>query len=275
MSWEWEVGISTGIAYERPIGEVIGPLARAGFRAVEISTAPHHLDVRDRAAVASAADALRSEGLRVVSLHAPFGSDLNFTAPDADQRRRTLDVMTHAADALVRFGGRPLRGAPRREDQRWTWDRDQRLGYAVEGLRHLWAACRERGLELVVESPLPHLLGAPPTISTGILQQLPAEGRESAPTRRTCRSADTFRPSSHASRRGSSHAPGERQRRDHRRPSSPGEAAWTGRRSCARFAPRATSGAFLLEVSCGGALEDRARRAAASQARLPSWSALT
>jgi sugar phosphate isomerase/epimerase len=275
MSWEWEVGISTGIAYERPIGEVIGPLARAGFRAVEISTAPHHLDVRDRAAVASAADALRSEGLRVVSLHAPFGSDLNFTAPDADQRRRTLDVMTHAADALVRFGGRLYVVHPGGEDQRWTWDRDQRLGYAVEGLRHLWAACRERGLELVVESPLPHLLGGAPDDFDWILQQLPAEG--------TGVCADT----SHLSLGGHLQAFVARfaARLVHVQASDnggttddhlpPGEGCLDWPEVVRALRAARYRGAFLLEVSCGGALEDRARRAAASQARLPSWSALT
>jgi sugar phosphate isomerase/epimerase len=42
-----EIGLSTGIAYRHPIGEVLEPIARQGFHDLEISTAPHHLDVSD------------------------------------------------------------------------------------------------------------------------------------------------------------------------------------------------------------------------------------
>jgi sugar phosphate isomerase/epimerase len=275
MSWEWDVGISTGIAYDRPIGEIIGPLARAGFRAVEVSTAPHHLDVRDRAAVAAAADLLRDEDLRVVSLHAPFGTDLNFTAPDAAERRHTLDVMTRAADALAHLGGTLYVVHPGGEDQRWTWDRDQRLGYAVEGLRQLWAACRQRGLELVVESPLPHLLGGAPDDFDWILRRLPAEGVG------VCVDTSHLSLGGHlqefvarfASRLVHVQASDNGGTTDDHLPPGEGCLAWpeiVRALHGARY-----RGAFLLEVSCGGALEDRVGRAAASLARLPGSPSLT
>ena len=268
MSWEWEVGISTGIAYERPIREVVGPLARAGFRSVEVSTAPHHLDVRDRAAVAEAADALRDAGLGVVSLHAPFGTDLNFTAPDEAERRRTLDVMTQAADALARFGGRLYVVHPGGEDQRWTWDRAQRLGYAVEGLRHLWTVCRERSLELVVESPLPHLLGGAPDDFEWILQRLPVEGTG------VCADTSHLSLGGHlqafvarfASRLVHVQASDNGGTTDDHLPPGEGRLDWPEVVRSLRGARY--RGVFLLEVSCGGALEDRARRAAASLACL-------
>jgi len=43
----WELGLSTGIAYQHPLLDVLEPIARAGFRALEISTAPHHFDFCD------------------------------------------------------------------------------------------------------------------------------------------------------------------------------------------------------------------------------------
>jgi sugar phosphate isomerase/epimerase len=46
----------------------------------------------------------------------------------------------------------------------------------VEGLTRVWSACRERGLVLVVETPLPHLLGGQPGDFAWILERLPADG---------------------------------------------------------------------------------------------------
>ena len=51
-----------------------------------------------------------------------------------------------------------------------------RLALSVEGLRRVWRACRERGLTLVVETPLPHLLGGQPADFAWILERLPPEG---------------------------------------------------------------------------------------------------
>jgi sugar phosphate isomerase/epimerase len=173
---DWEIGISTGIAYEQPIASVIGPLARAGFKAIEVSTAPHHLDVCNPAQVAEAASLVRAEGLRVHSLHAPFGHDVNITSPEEIQRRRALDTLIRAADSLATLHGRLYVIHPGGEDQRWIWDRERRLELAVHGLGTLWKACRERGLRLVVETPLPHLLGGQVEDFAWILERLPREG---------------------------------------------------------------------------------------------------
>lgn len=265
---DWEIAISTGIAYERPITEVIGPLARAGFRQVEVSTAPHHLDVTDNAKVLEAAALLRGEGMRVLSLHAPFGHDVNFTSPEEHQRRRALDTLIRAADALAALHGRLYVIHPGGEDQRWTWDRERRLELAVKGLGTIWKACRERGLRLVVETPLPHLLGGQIEDFSWILERLPEEG--------TGICLDT----SHASLGGNLLALVQRfgsrllhvQASDNRGVTDdhlpPGEGLldW----SAVVGALRAVHyrGAFLLEVSGTGALEERLRRVAEAVVRL-------
>ncbi len=173
---DWETGISTGIAYEQPIASVIGPLARAGFKSVEVSTAPRHLDVANSAQVEEAASLLQAAGLRVRSLHAPFGHGVNFTSPAEIERRSALDTLIRAADVLARMHGRLYVVHPGGEDQRWIWDRERRLDLAVHGLRELWQACRDRGLRLVVETPLPHLLGGQVEDFEWILGRLPEEG---------------------------------------------------------------------------------------------------
>jgi sugar phosphate isomerase/epimerase len=173
---KWEIGLSTGIAYRHPIGEVLTPIAHAGFRALEISTAPHHLDGSDIRSLEAVRDRMAWLGLRPHSLHAPFGHDLNLTSPDAGQRHEALEKLVRAADALQILGGTHYVIHPGGEDQRWIWERDARLGYSVEGLTSVWRACRERGLTLVVETPLPHLLGGQPTDFAWILERLPVEG---------------------------------------------------------------------------------------------------
>ena len=64
---------------------------------------------------------------------------------------------------------------PGGEDQRWAWERDTRLAFSIEGLTRMWEVCRERSLTLVVETPLPHLLGGQPEDFAWILRHLPSD----------------------------------------------------------------------------------------------------
>jgi len=173
---KWEVGLSTGIAYRHPIGDVLESIAHAGFRAVEVSTAPRHLDLADVRGLEALRDRMARLGLRSHSLHAPFGHDVNLTSPDAGQRREALERLIRAADALQILGGAHYVVHPGGEDQRWIWEREARLALSVEGLTRIWEECRRRGLILVVETPLPHLLGGQPEDFAWVLERLPVEG---------------------------------------------------------------------------------------------------
>jgi sugar phosphate isomerase/epimerase len=173
----WPCGLSTGIGYRHPIEEVLPAVAAAGFRVLELSTAPSHLDLHDQPRLRALRETVSGLGLRVHSLHAPFGHDVNVTSPDAGQRQQALDRLRAAADALCAFNPAGLYVIhPGGEDQRWVWERDTRLHLSVDGLTRVWEACRERGLTLVVETPLPHLLGGQPADFAWILERLPREG---------------------------------------------------------------------------------------------------
>jgi len=173
---KWEVGLSTGIAYAHPIEEVLPYIADCGFRTIEVSTAPRHVRLDDPDAIASMARSIERYGLRVHSLHAPFGHDVNLTSPDPEQRRHALERLIQAADVLRWLGGTLYVIHPGGEDQRWTWDREHRLASSVEGLTSVWTHCRQIGLTLVVETPLPHLLGGQVEDFAWILERLPSEG---------------------------------------------------------------------------------------------------
>jgi sugar phosphate isomerase/epimerase len=171
----WELGLSTGIAYRHPIGEVLEAIGRSGFRAIEISTAPQHLDLDSHRGLEALGRRIAELGLRVESLHAPFGHDVNLTSPDPGLRQRSLDRLTRAADALQILGGGLYVIHPGGEDQRWVWEREIRLGLSVEGLTRVWERCRARGLTLVVETPLPHLLGGQLADFGWILDRIPGD----------------------------------------------------------------------------------------------------
>ena len=101
---------------------------------------------------------------------------MNITSPEAQQRRHALERLTVAAEALRVLGGALYVIHPGGEDQRWIWDRDARLAMSVEGLTRVWEECRLRGLTMVVETPLPHLLGGQVEDFAWVVERLPQEG---------------------------------------------------------------------------------------------------
>lgn len=67
---KWEIGLSTGIAYRAPIGDVLPYISDCGFRAVEVSTAPGHVPFDDPRGLAAVQRSLSGHRLRVHSLTA-------------------------------------------------------------------------------------------------------------------------------------------------------------------------------------------------------------
>jgi sugar phosphate isomerase/epimerase len=169
-------GLSTGIAYRQPIEAVLQPIHDAGFRIIEVATPRDHLDIADTHRLRTLAHVTREMGLTVHSLHAPFGREIDITDPDPAFRRQSLDRLTRAADALAILSGRLYVIHPGGENHDWVWERATRLGRSAEGLTTLWERCRERGLELVVETPLPHLLGGQLDDLDWLLRHLPTDG---------------------------------------------------------------------------------------------------
>lgn len=172
----WEIGVSSGIGYREPIEEVLPAIAASGFRTIEVATARSHIDLKDSARFEKVREQADRLGLRVRSLHAPFGQGIDLTDPDAGIRRLSLRHFREAADLLRSLGGNLYVIHPGGEDHNWIWEKQERLGRSVEGLTEIWEICRERELKLVVETPLPHLLGGSLEDLEWILARIPAEG---------------------------------------------------------------------------------------------------
>jgi sugar phosphate isomerase/epimerase len=172
----WEIGVSTGIGYREPIEEVLPAIAASGFRIIEVATARSHIDLKDSGRF----ERVREQGTRldltVRSLHAPFGQGIDLTDADPGIRRLSLRHFREAADLLQCLGGDLYVIHPGGEDHNWIWEKEARLGRSVEGLTEIWQMCRERRLKLVVETPLPHLLGGSLHDLEWILARIPVEG---------------------------------------------------------------------------------------------------
>jgi sugar phosphate isomerase/epimerase len=261
----WPCGLSTGIAYRHAIEDVLPVVAAAGFRTIEVSTAPSHLDLADGPRLRALKDRIADLGLRVHSLHAPFGHDVNLTSPDAAQREQARDRLIRAADVLagLNAGGFYVIH-PGGEDARWVWERESRLDLSVEGLTTMWRACQERGLTLVVETPLPHLLGGQPADFAWILDRLPVEGTGVCVDTSHCALGGFLYqvPGAWRSRLVHLQASDNRGHTDDHLPPGDGVIDWA--RFCSTLREAGYAGVFMLEVAGDGDLSRHVARLAAT-----------
>jgi sugar phosphate isomerase/epimerase len=264
----WEPGLSTGIAYQTPIQDVLGPIAEAGFRVLEISASKAHLDVTDPKRLESVVKRIEGLGMRVHSMHAPFGPDIDFTSPDPDLRRNSLEAVQKCADGLQALGGKYYVIHPGGDDDHWSRERELRLARAVDGLERVWRWCSDRGLELVVETPLPHLLGGRPEDFDRILDGIPVDGTGVCLDTSHTHLAGTLleTPKRYSDRLVHVQASDNRGRYDDHLPPGEGKIPWadfveTLKRTGYR-------GVFMLEVSGSGNVQRDVRRAAEAVLRV-------
>jgi sugar phosphate isomerase/epimerase len=170
----WSIGIATGSWHDRPLLEVLDLLGGTGARGLEIGTPPRHFDLRQAADLGALAGALQRLGLAAVSIHAPFGHDVDLAHPDRHHREAGVEAVGRAASAIRRLGGSIVVAHPS-DLPRAGADIGARLEAAVASLRQAAGACRAEGIRLAIESPLPHLIGGHPDEFGWILGHLDAD----------------------------------------------------------------------------------------------------
>jgi sugar phosphate isomerase/epimerase len=171
----WSIGVATGACTERPIIEVLETLHRGGVVGVEVGTLPRHFDVGKVGEVTAVAERLRELSLAAVSIHAPFGHQLDLAHSDANIRQAGMDAVLTAARAIKQLGGRLVVVHPS-DLERHAADVDARLEQSACSLRLLSASCRDEGVQLAIESPLPHLIGGHPDEFERILRHVDGAG---------------------------------------------------------------------------------------------------
>ncbi|MEO8197618.1 MAG: sugar phosphate isomerase/epimerase family protein, partial [Thermoanaerobaculia bacterium] len=155
---ELPLGLSTGAFWRAPLGDCLAPIRAAGFRQIEVASAPSHLDYHDAAACVAAAAQIRELGLEVHSFHAPFAERIDISALDPGERDGAVREISRAAEAAAILGARyfvlhpgpETTGVPREE-------RLDRMDCALEALDRIAWRAGELGVGLVLENMLPHL----------------------------------------------------------------------------------------------------------------------
>lgn len=170
------IGLSSGACTDCSILDVIPALRESGVSGVEVSTPPRHFDPLQDAQVTTLSRALDAAALEAVSIHAPFGGLLDLADSNPHHRHAAIGAVLTAARAIKRLGGRLVIVHPS-DLERNGRDVDARLADSARSLDTLAENCRQEDVTLVVESPLPHLVGGHPDEFAWLLRQVDGSTR--------------------------------------------------------------------------------------------------
>jgi sugar phosphate isomerase/epimerase len=156
----WTIGLSTGCFYSRPILSVLDEIRESGFEAIEVCSFPAHLDYHKQDDVARAGEKIHALGIRPVSFHAPFAEKIDITALDPGHREMAVAELLAACEAAAAMGceNLVLHPGPERSGRPPEEEFLTRMRNAAESLNTVAERCCEKGVHLVLENMLPHLL---------------------------------------------------------------------------------------------------------------------
>jgi len=157
----WPLAVATGCCTGVPVMRTLEDFHEAGVTAIELGTPPQHFDPCNHHQVAEVGHRLRTLRMQVASIHAPFGGHLDLSEPSAHHRHAAIGATLAAAVALREVGGARVIVHPT-DTPRDGRNLDERLARCLDGLQMLARACRHLGVQLVLETPLPHLIGGHP-----------------------------------------------------------------------------------------------------------------
>jgi sugar phosphate isomerase/epimerase len=167
----WRFGAATGCCVNVPVLHVVDGFHEAGITAIEVGTPPRHFDPCRHEQVAELGGRLRALGIEPISIHAPFGGLLDLSDPNPHHRHAAIGSILTAAAALREIGGTRVVVHPT-DAARDGQDVGERLAHSADSLRVLARACNLMATTLLVETPLPHLVGGHPDEFAWILGQL-------------------------------------------------------------------------------------------------------
>lgn len=167
----WRFAASTGCCINTPVFSTLQGMHDAGVRAVELGTPPRHFDPWRHDQVVELSHRLHEFRIAPVAIHAPFGGLLDLTDPNPHHRHAAIGAILSAASALRELGGSKV-VVHISDAQRQTHDIDERLARAIASLRVLARSCAHMDALLLVETPLPHLVGGHPDEFAHVIKPL-------------------------------------------------------------------------------------------------------
>lgn len=156
----WPIGLSTGCFYQTPLVDCLETIRESGFSMVEVVFSPAHLDYKNRKAVQEVALHIDALGMEAYSFHAPFADDIDISSPDLARREHALDEILHGAEAAALLGVHyfVIHPGPENADIPSREERLLRIENVCAVLDRVAARCAELGIQCVLENKLPHLL---------------------------------------------------------------------------------------------------------------------
>lgn len=167
----WRFAAATGCCTDLPVLSTLDDFGKGGVAAVELGTPPRHFDPWRHEQVVDLGHRLRRLGIEPVSIHAPFGGLLDLSDPNSHHRHAAIGAILTAAAALREVGGSRV-VVHVTDIVRNGQNAGERLSYCADALKVLARACQHMGVTLLVETPLPHLIGGHPDEFAWVLGQL-------------------------------------------------------------------------------------------------------
>jgi sugar phosphate isomerase/epimerase len=155
----WDIALSTGCFHHMRLADLLEAIAGAGFFRLEVAANPQHIPLDDLDGIAELRMRQQSLGLHCISVHAPFGPELDSSSPDPGLRLRTVAQLTAAADAAAILTSDFLvvhLGPHERRHWRQS-EYECRAAEAAASVSLLVQHCRTTGVTVLLENMLPHL----------------------------------------------------------------------------------------------------------------------
>ena len=167
----WRFAASTGCSMDVPVLNMLEGLHQAGVTAVELGTPPRHFDPWRHDQVRQLGQELRRLEIQPIAIHAPFGGLLDLSDPNPHHRHAAMGAILAAASAVRDVGGSRV-VVHATDVVRTPQNVNERLSCGAASLIVLARACQHMDVTLLVETPLPHLVGGHPDELALLVHQL-------------------------------------------------------------------------------------------------------
>jgi sugar phosphate isomerase/epimerase len=175
-----DIGISTGLFYDRDIAEALPLIKEAGFGLIEVWAGPdkngeyNHFNWRQKHKVQALCDLLKKLDIKVSSLHAPFSDDLDISSSNELKRKVAVNEVLRTLEILKQLGGQYLVLHPASTGSS-PKDRDKLYKQSRKSIEDVFRCMSGMELKLAVENQLPHILGGDIRTLLSLIEGLPAK----------------------------------------------------------------------------------------------------
>lgn len=137
---------------------LLDAMKRGGVQAVELFAARGHFNYTDKEHIKELAAWFKSEGVELHSMHSPIymsndfksgGAPLNIVDADKPRRIEAMDEIKRAVEVAEHM---PFRFLVQHVGKTDEYDDPRKFEWAMSGIEHLRAFCRQLGVTLLVEN---------------------------------------------------------------------------------------------------------------------------